>query len=150
MNLRNMSWVSLLIIAFALPVVAQTPIIEYGRPDELRGVTKIFVDTGIDAQEGNLIVKVIRKRLPNLEVVSRPEDADIHLRFAQSETSDVFTKGVGTVVKLVGDNRERVLLRIKNVVPPLHYEPIVSYAMWYARPLMIARQFVRTYRRVNS
>jgi hypothetical protein len=145
MNSRKMSWMCLLILAVALPVYAQTPNIEYGQPEELRGVTKVFVNTGIDAQLRDIIVKVIGKRLPNLQIVSRPEDADIHLRFFLNN------KGVATVVKLVGDNRERVLLRIRDMMPPLyHYDPIVSYGIAYAQPYIIAREFVKTYRRVNS
>jgi hypothetical protein len=52
---------------FAWPVPAQTPVIEYGQPDELRGVTRVFVDTGIDAQQRGVVVKEIKKQLPGLE-----------------------------------------------------------------------------------
>jgi hypothetical protein len=142
--LRKMIRISFLVFVVALPVLAQESTIEYGQPEELRGITKVFVNTGVDVQVRDMIVKVIHKRLPKLEVVSRPEDADIHLRF--------FTdKSAGTVVKLVGDKRERVLVRIRDMMPPLyHTDPIVNYAIQYARPLIVAREFVRTFRRVNS
>jgi hypothetical protein len=140
LNTRRMSWLSLIVLAIAFPVFAQAPIIEYGQPEELRGVSKIFVNTGVYVQERDMIVKVIRKRLRNLEIVSRPEDSDIHLRCHNGE---------GAIVKLVGDNRERVLIRIR--MPPLYsYDPVVNYGMAYARPLIFAREFVKTYRRVNS
>src|SRR2546426_12122253 len=56
---RKMGWLSLLAITLALPVLAQTPVIEYGQPDELRGVTKVFV--GLDAQQREVVVREIKK-----------------------------------------------------------------------------------------
>src|SRR5262249_16707153 len=106
---RKMSRLSLLIFAFALPVMAQKPIIEYGQPDELRGVTKVFVDTGVDAHQRELVVNEIQKQLPDLQIVSRPEESDIHLRIFLKETREGKAEGMGAVVKLIGGNRERVL-----------------------------------------
>src|SRR5262245_65881920 len=100
---RRMGWLSLLILTFALPVLAQTPVIEYGQPDELRGVTKVYV--GLDAQQREVVVREIKKQLTNLEIVSRPDESDIHLVFSLKETRDGRTGGVGTVVKLIEANR---------------------------------------------
>jgi hypothetical protein len=137
-------WLSLLVLVLALPVLAQKPTIEYGQTDELRGVTKIFVNTGVDFWQHEMIVKVLRNRLPDLEVVRRPEDADIHLRLSRSS-------GKAVVVKLIGGDRERVLLYIRDLLPPTFvYVPTVNYGIEYARPVMIARQFVRAYRWANS
>src|SRR5215510_13221091 len=111
---KRIAETTFLLFVSVVPVVAQAPTVEYGQASELRGVTKVFVDTGVDARQREMIVKVMRKQLPELEVVSRPEDADIHLRFSLRETRDGYTEGVGTVVKLVGGNRERVLLSIKD------------------------------------
>jgi hypothetical protein len=72
-------WLSLLILTFTLSALAQTPVIESGQPDELRGVTKVFV--GLDARQQDVVVREIKKQLPNLEIVSSPEESDIHLRF---------------------------------------------------------------------
>jgi hypothetical protein len=151
MYLTRMSWFSLLVLALALPVFAQKPIIEYGQINELRGITKIFVNTGVSFQKREKMVRVINKRLPNLEVVSRPEEADIHLRFSLKDDSSGCAEGAATVVKLLGGNRERVLLSISDVMPPMIYgDSMVNYAMEYARPFMIAREFVRAYRWANS
>ncbi len=81
-----MGWLVLLILTFALPVLAQTPVIEYGQPDELRGVTKVFV--GLDAPQREVVVREIKKQLPDLEIVSHPEESDIHLVFSLKETRD--------------------------------------------------------------
>ncbi len=150
MYLKRTSRLLLLILTVALPIVAQEPTVEYGHPDELRGVTKVFVDTGVDARQREQIAKEIQKRLPNLEVVSPPEESDIHLRFSLKETRDGRTEG-GTVVKLVGSNRVRVLLSFKDYMLPLfERESIVNFGVEYAKPRIFAREFVKAYRRANG
>jgi len=62
-------------------VQAQDQIIEYGDTSELKGVTRIFIDTRGDADMRKMIGLEIHKKLPNLEIVSKPEESDVHLRF---------------------------------------------------------------------
>ena len=151
MRLRIMGQLALLVFACALPVFAQDPTIEYGHPDELRGVTKVFVNTNANVRQREMIVNTITKYLPNLQVVSRPEDADIHLRFSLRETRNGQREGVGTVVKLVGGNRERVLLSVEDEFPPIFERgSIVSYGLEHARPRMFAREFVKAYQKANG
>lgn len=81
MNPKRMLGLSLLTLIFVLPTLAQSAGIEYGQAAELRGVTKIFVNTGANLSGHDLLVKEIHKRLPNVSVVTRPEDADVHLQY---------------------------------------------------------------------
>src|SRR5262245_1420394 len=97
----KIGWFSLLVLTFASPVSAQEPIIENGQPEELRGVTKVFVDTGLDARRRDVVVREIQKLLPDLDIVTRPEESEIHLRLSQKETRDGRTEWVGAVVKLI-------------------------------------------------
>lgn len=152
MFLKKTIWLSLLAAAFVFPVLAQEqPVIEYGQPGELRGVTKIFVDTGFDTRQRELIAKAIRRRLPNLDVVSRPEESDIHLRFSSAQTKDGKAKETGTVVKLVGNNRVRVLLSFKDsIFPVFEQEPTSSPAQDYTKPYMFALEFVKAYKKANG
>jgi hypothetical protein len=151
MRLRMMSQLFLLVLACALPVSGQDPTIEYGQPDELRGVTKIFVDTRTNVRRWEKIVKTITRRLPNIQVVSRPEESDIHLRYSLRDSRNGQREGLGTVVKLIGGNRERVLLSVEDEFPPIFDGGgIVSYGMEQARPLMFAIEFVKAYRRANG
>lgn len=140
-----------LMFASPLPTSAQEPVIEYGQASELQGVAKIFVDTGADIQQRNLIANEIQKRLPDVKVVSRPEETDIHLRFYLKETSAGKSDWVGTVVKIVGSNRVRVLLSYKDETPPIfEREMFVSSAMELAKPHMFVMQFVKIYKKANS
>jgi hypothetical protein len=151
MSLRKFICLSLLVMAFALPALAQQPTIEYGQPAELRGVTKIFVDTGADIQQRNLIVKAIQKRLPNLEVVSRPEESDIHLRFSLIQAKDGKTKEAGEVVKLTGSNHVRILYSVNDLVfSAVERDSTTGFAKDYAKPYLLAVEFVKAYKKANA
>jgi hypothetical protein len=148
-SFRKMVWLSLLVLTFALPVLAQTPVIEYGQPDELRGVTKVFI--GIDAQQRDVVVREIKKQLPNLEIASRPDESDIHLLFSLKETRDGRIEGVGTVVKLIDANRARAIYSFKDNLPPIYEQnSIKSYGIERIMPLKFAREFVKAYKKANG
>jgi hypothetical protein len=146
---KRMGWLSLLVLTFALPASAQTPVIEYGRPDELRGVTKVFV--GLDDQQREVVVREIKKQLPGLEIVSRPEESDIHLRFFLKESRDGRIEGVGIVVKLIDANRARALCSFKDHLPPMYERHSVkSFGVERIMPLRFAREFVKAYKKANG
>jgi len=149
MSFRKMVWLSLLMLTFALPVLAQTPVIERGQPDELRGVTKLFV--GPDVQQREVVVREINKELPDLEIVSRPEESDIHLQFSMKEMRDGRIEWVGTVVKLIDANRARALYSFKSELSPIYeLHSIKNYAIERMMPLTFARGFVSAYKKANG
>jgi hypothetical protein len=148
-SFRKMAWMSLLVLTFALSALAQTPVIEYGQPDELRGVTKVFI--GIDAQQREVVVREIKKQLPNLEIVSGPDESDIHLLFSMKETRDGRTAVVGTVVKLIDANRVRELYQFKGELSPIYeLHSVKNYAIERMMPLTFARGFVSAYKKANG
>ena len=148
-SFRKMGWLSLLVMTFALPILAQRPVIESGQPEELRGVTKVFVD--LDAQQREVVVREIKKQLPNLEIVSRPEESDIHLLFSTKEMRDGRTEVVGTVVKLIDANRVRELYSFKGDLSPIYVQhSIKSVMIERMMPLTFARGFVSAYKKANG
>jgi hypothetical protein len=154
--MRRKTIFSLVLVTFALtlPVLAQNSTVEYGHPIELHGVKKVFVDTGVDIELRNSIVKEIQKGLPTLTVVSNPEDADIHLRFSLKDEdnyaviipakgrvgiSSVRT-GMGTVLKVINDKRVRVLWSYKDSQRTfVERRPSTNFG----------REFVKLYERYN-
>jgi hypothetical protein len=68
-------------------VAAQAPEIEYGSGAELKGVTKIFVNTGEDLETRDNIVRIILRDLPGLTVTSRASDAEVILLFKTDEST---------------------------------------------------------------
>ena len=146
MFLKKASGLLLLLFAFVLYVPAQQPSVEYGQSSELKGVTKIFVDSGFDSQQRDQIAKEIQKRLPDLKIVLRPEDSDIHLRYlANDERSEV----TGTVVKIVSENRVRVLYSFKETPQIFVPVSIARIGIKYAKPNVFAAQFVKVYKKAN-
>lgn len=76
------------------PIFAQQPTVqfEYGSPNELKSVSKIYVYTGSDLKARKNIIKIIQKKLTNIIITDRPEDAEVHLIFA----ADAYTFYAGT------------------------------------------------------
>jgi hypothetical protein len=57
-------------------------VIEYGKPDELKGVKSISIYTGTDLEVRQNMIKQISKKLPAVEILDRPDDADVLLVFS--------------------------------------------------------------------
>jgi hypothetical protein len=144
----------LVTFVFVVPSLAQNQIIEYGQPMELQGVKKVFVDTGTDLDSRDRIIREIQKGAPDLTVVSRPEDADVHLRFNLDDEDNYavivpakgrigiasVSKGAGTVVKVIDDKHVRVLWSHKDSKKTfLDRRPSTSFG----------REFAKLYRRYN-
>lgn len=153
-----------LILAAHFSTQAQS--IEYGSPDDLKGVKKIFVDTGADMEVRANILKEIgksKKKLPDLEVVSRAEDAEVLLVFSGSSRSYVagvntepigntgsstssaiyqtVTDGGGVVIKPLGENRVRLVMSFKDSrTSRFERRPSTNFA----------RAFVRAYMKAND
>lgn len=101
----------LLILVFTFASFGQDK--EYGKPEELKGLVKIFIDTKSDVVNRNLITKEIEKaKLPGIEFVAA-QDAQIFLVF-QSYRKDVFY-GIQPTTPIYGTNqRETTKADIKS------------------------------------
>ncbi len=75
---RRVSLISVVALLFAIQAAAGT--LQYGKEEELHGVTKIFIDTDGDLELHNNIVKEMLDDLPEpspLTIVDTPEDAEL-------------------------------------------------------------------------
>jgi Mrp family chromosome partitioning ATPase len=127
----------------------QQPTVEYGKPEELKGVTKIFVDTGTDLKARESIVTEIGKKLPALVVTESAEGAEVVLVFSQKEepdfvngtTTSPIIVGEGRVVRNVAENRIRVLLSYNTKKRNIFQDkPAVKFA----------REFIKAYLKANG
>jgi hypothetical protein len=109
----------LAVCGLTILVQAQNPTIEYGDTSELKGVEKIFIDTKTDLDLRKIIGIDIHKKLPKLQIVSKPEESDIHLRFyydketypsATEPYPSVIAIPVAIVEKVIDKDRVRVLM----------------------------------------
>lgn len=70
----------------AASVAAQQPAIEPGNPEELRGVSTIHVAANSKSARAG-IVREINRRLPQLKIASRPEEAEVWLVYTEDRRS---------------------------------------------------------------
>src|SRR5262249_33759655 len=122
--------------------------------------TTVFVDTGTDMNAHDNIIAEIRKKLReakrDLKFVSKPEDSDIHLRFSYevqaayggTNPKEMIRKtAVGKVVKILGKDRERVLMSYKG--SQRNYG--IKVGLGKRNPeIEFAREFVKAYLYANS
>jgi hypothetical protein len=135
---------------------AQNPTIEYGDTSELKGVEKIFIDTKTDLDLRKIIGIDIHKKLPKLQIVSKPEESDIHLRFyLDKETYPSATEPYPTVIaipvaiveKIIDKDRVRVLMGYRGDNYPKR--KIFSMINRDRPEAMFVDQFVRAYLEAN-
>ena len=128
---------------------------ENGTTDELKGLTKFYVDAGDDRESRGAITGELLKELPQLVVVDRPEQAECILRFEGSRTlqlaegqdgrrSGVPLKvehGHGWVIKLAGPDKRRFLMYYSNSKESfIERAPATNFV----------RAFVYEYKRANN
>lgn len=116
---------------------------EYGKPEEMKGLTKVFISTGSDLKLRREVLKEFEKRKAaedGLVLVDRYEDAEILLVLSTKYDGNL-TRGHGYVARPVGENRHRLLTEFNS-----------------ARALKIGKStagrfvesFMKLYRQVNS
>jgi hypothetical protein len=113
-------------------VVAQEAILEYGRIEELKGVTKFFVDAGEDLDLRNIIRDNLEKQL-QVTVVDRPEEAQHIIFFRWADGGDAW-RGTGVVAKRVSPDRLRILSNYRG--KEAERDDLASdYAKWLIKQL---------------
>ncbi|MCU1264005.1 MAG: hypothetical protein JWM21_323 [Acidobacteria bacterium] len=71
------------LVFLAISVGAQQPKVQPGNPNELKGVTRIYVAADIESGRTS-VVAAIRRSLPQLTVTEKAEDAQVWLVFRSS------------------------------------------------------------------
>lgn len=110
--------------------------IEYGKTDELKGVTKVFVNTRGDKKSHDEVAGRIEKELPGVTVTDTPDDAEVILFFLGGDYG-----GDGVVYKISARGRARVLIDWKG-----------SKGRFLGRDLekKFAEAFIEAYRKANK
>jgi hypothetical protein len=63
--------------------------IEYGKASDLKGLTKVFLDTGADMEVRDRIVKQLEKANLGIEILGSDDEAEIMLVFRDQESDTV-------------------------------------------------------------
>lgn len=119
---------------------------EYGKPSELKGLKKVFVQTGDNMTERDNIIAVIEKaKLPGIELLDSIDTAEVLLRFegGTKQVGDTTLKtGTGQVfISGKSPNRLRLLMSIKTVRDVLRpKKPSTQFA----------NEFITAYKKANG
>jgi hypothetical protein len=132
---------------------------EFGKADEMKGVSKFYVDAGGDREAREEITGELQRLMPELQLVDRPEQAECVLLFyAYGRTVQQLaysprtgrpigsdpqrvTAGRGWVVRPLSPDRQRILW---------YYEDIKFSSVERKPTINFARNFVSAYRKVNG
>lgn len=106
--MRTFTSIAFVIACFVGSAVAQVDF-EYGKPSDLKGLTKVYVHTMGDLKENERIVSRLNKaKIPSLQIVDDMDDAEIVLMFG----GDEFTSVSGANSSTVGGSTNTVVTRV--------------------------------------
>jgi hypothetical protein len=137
-------------LALTLSTCLAQEIKEYGKPEELKGVTKIYVSLvfagSVELKDRDRIIKEIEKakkkhKFSNLQVVDRQDDAEVLVIYSEVvDEGERKWKGRGLVVKPLSDGKYRLLMASNSSqVSWLQNAPATSFG----------REFMKAYVRAN-
>jgi hypothetical protein len=120
--------------------------IQPGTACELKGVAKIFIDPKMEPADLTALRNALRVGLPELKIVSKPEESDIHLRFGLEHhfgpEGRPRATPVGSAVKIIGPSEVKQLLCLKDWR--------IRYDVDHPPILLFAKYFITEYQRANS
>jgi TonB family protein len=137
--------------------------IEDGSVSELRGIKKIYVDAGTNADEQRNIIGEVLKYLPNLTIVDSAREAEVILAFNASERTqndkfvqkDAFTGEVKNSWNIRLD-MEVGHGQVLRQVTPTHLRSLMKFEDPHANKFErkpstnFARAFVKAYKQANG
>ena len=144
----------LLLLALAAPLCAQS--LPYGQTSDLKGLKKVYVDTGSDTKSRESIIKALEKSKLGFEIVDEMEDADIGLGFGAGTTlhSIVATanSGIATARAIEDDTGDgRVVARARGKVRLILSFSDVQTTWLERKPVSnFVREFLKAYKQANS
>ena len=144
-------------LLFALLLTSNVPQTEYGKPEELKGLTKVFVDTGGNMKDRGRIENEIRKSRIGVELLDSQEGAEVVLKFGGGKervTDDSFSSvlfpslGVFRTVN-VGEGQVYVYRGGKPRLV-MSYEGVETH-LWEKKPAKnFGKRFVEAYKKANG
>lgn len=129
----------------------------YGQPSDLKGLKKIYIDSGPDIKSRNQIIKDLDKSKLGFEIVDDQKDAEILLLYGAGAVS---RKSVGSVVGssvIVTEKTQRtgvgavVALNARGKDRIVHSFQDVQNSKWERNPVdNYVREFIKVYKQGND
>lgn len=99
--------------------------VEYGKPSDLKGVKKVFVDCGLNIKSRNEIIKELEKSKIDIEILDSSDSAEVVLMFEvgideiiagnKNGVSTVKRKAGAGIVFIPKGDRRRIILSFDDV-----------------------------------
>ena len=125
--------------------------VEYGKPDELRKLNKVFVDTGGDMKSRERIQEVVEKADLGIKLLDSEEGAEIVLVFGAGKEKHLRggSGSIVTEVRNVGDGAIYVIRDGKRRVVA-SYEGEEKW-LWEKKPATnFGKMFVKVWKKANG
>jgi hypothetical protein len=128
---------------------------EYGKPEELKGLTKVFVDTGGDMKNRERISKEIETAKLGIELLDSDEGAEIVLDFGGGKSERIkgsITNGTGGIFTRRYDTGTGKVFIFRNGKARI----VMSYEgeethMWENKPATnFGKSFVKAWKKANN
>ena len=147
---------TLTLLAFCAPCYAQQDSYAYGQPSDLKGLKKVYVDTGPDTKNRDSIIKELEKSKLGFEIVDDKADAEILLGFGAGEvTHSVVATASGNVAtarELKDRTGDGIVIAMARGKARLVYSfKDVQTTVFERKPVSnFVREFIKVYKKGND
>jgi hypothetical protein len=155
--MKRLSVALALIALFASLSLAQNDSYAYGQPSDLKGLKKVYVDSGPDTKSRDKIIKDLENAKLGFEIADDEKDAEILLGYGAGAVS---RKVVGSVVGSSVIMREKtqrtgvgivVALNARGKDRVVHSFEDVQNSKWERNPVdNYVREFIKVYKKGND
>ena len=145
-----------LALCFLFASVVQTQPAQSRLSSELKGIRRIYVDTGNDVKSRERIVKKIEKAKIGVEILTSPEGAEFVLTFVSKDVSSVADVKVTPALVPNMPARKRIVYQSTESGEGTGYIPLSSgehrdLFHWSGGPAkMFASYFITEYKKANG
>jgi hypothetical protein len=150
-----------LVALLALTAAAQQQVVEPGQPQELKGLTRIYVSASDSAARNNIVAE-IKKRLPQLTITERSEDAEVWLLFSSEKRNspktdptmgiDSRTSGTSVTYEIIGSGSVIKPVSKKSARRLIEFRETTDTTFSFSGQVLstkFARAFIKSYRKAN-
>ena len=147
----------MLALMLTLLLTSHAPQTQYGKPEELKGLTKVFIDTGGNMKDRGRIENEIRKSRIGVELLDSEAGAEVVLKYAGGKEeadsgsfgSILFPGLTVTRTFNIGDGHVYVLRDGKPRLV-MSYEGVETH-IWEKKPAKnFGKRFVKAWKQANG
>ncbi|HKP37927.1 MAG TPA: hypothetical protein VJT71_13805 [Pyrinomonadaceae bacterium] len=144
----------MLALLLGLLLISHAPQTEYGKPEELKGLKKVFVDTGGNMKDRGRIEDEIRRSKIGVELLDSSDGAEVVLKFGGGK--EVVGGSLGSILPNVAIRSLNVgeghvyVLRGGKPKLVMSYEGVETH-LWEKKPAKnFGKRFAEAYKKANG